>query len=153
MSDLRLIAKHDGTDIELLGVDFVGIDGFENMPLLGLYGGNVEESTKTFNVDELRFDWWGNDLFDFENPAVQMNSRLERSLQTIALNSAGRIEIEEIIKKDLEFLTIFAELEVSVSIPDVDRLEISIKLTEPDNKDSNEFLYIWNASENELSEV
>ena len=153
MSDLRLISKHDGTDIELIGNDFVGIDGFENMPLLGLYGGNVSESTKSFNLAELRFDWWGNDLFDFENPAVQMNSKLERSLQTIALNSAGRIEIEEIIKKDLEFLTIFAELEVSVSIPDVDRLEISIKLTEPDNKDSNEFLYIWNASENELSEV
>lgn len=150
MADLRLISKHDGTDLELLGVDLVGIDGFENMPLLGLYGGNVEESTKTINLAELRYDWWGNEMLDFDNPSVQMNSKLERSLQTIALNSSGRIEIEEIVKKDLDFMSVFGNLEVSVSITDVDRLEIYIKITEPSNSESNEFTYIWNATENEL---
>lgn len=151
MADLKLESKHDGCDLILLGVDLVGIDGFENMPLLGLYGGNVEESTKQFNDTELRYDWWGNDTFDFNKLSVQMNSKFERSLKTIALNSAGRIEIEEIAKKDLSFMSSFANVEVIASITDVDRLELYIKITEPNNSESNEFTYIWNATENELT--
>ncbi len=153
MADLRLISKRDGCDLELKGVDLVGIDGFGNMPLFGLCGGNVEESTKTFNDTEQRFDWWGNDTFDFNNLTLQMNSKLERSLTTVALNSAGRLELEEIVKKDLEFMNAFAEVEVSVSITDVDRIEIYLKITEPNNAESNEFTYIWDATELELTTV
>ena len=153
MADLKLIPKHDGCDLELKGVDLVMIDGFENMPLLGLFGGNVEESTKTFNDTEQRFDWWGNDTFDFNDLTVQMHSKFERSLTTVALNSAGRLELEEIVKKDLEFMTAFAEVEVSVSITDVDRIEVYLKITEPNNSESNEFTYIWDATELELTTV
>lgn len=151
MADLKLIASTDGVDLELIGVDLTSIEGFENMPLLGLYGGNVEESTKTFNNAELRFDWWGNDLFLFNQPAIQMNSMLERTLRNVALNSAGRLEIEEVVKSDLSFMTAFANLEVSVAIETVDRLRISLKITEPNNEQSNEFVYIWDATENELT--
>lgn len=153
MADLKLTAYNDGTDLELLGVDLVGIDGFQNMPLLGMYGGNIEESTKAFNLAELRSDWWGNEMLDFENPAVQMNSKLERTLRNTALNSAGRIEIEETVKKDLDFMTTFGDLDVVVSIVDVDRISIYIKITEPNNEESNEFTYIWNATELELKEA
>ena len=148
--DLKLTALRDGTDFELVGVDLVTIDGWQNMPLLGMYGGNIEESTKTFNETELRYDWWANDMLDFDNPAVQMNSQLERTLMTTALNSSGRIEIEEIVKKDLAFMNDFADVEVSVSITGVDRIEIYLKITEPNNSESNEFTYIWDATEKEL---
>ena len=153
MADLKLTAYRDGTDLELIGVDLVSIDGFQNMPLLGLYGGNFEESTKVFNLAELRSDWWGNEMLDFDNPSVQMNSKLERTLINTALNSAGRIEIEETVKKDLEFMTTFGDLEVTVSIVDVDRISIYIKITEPSNEESNEFTFIWNATEKELKEI
>lgn len=149
--DLKLIALRDGTDFELVGVDLVTIDGWGNMPLLAMYGGNIEESTKTFNEAELRFDWWANDMLDFDNPAVQMNSQLERTLMTTALNSAGRIEIEEIVKKDLAFMNAFSDVSVSVSITNVDRIEIYLRITEPSNSQSNEFTYIWDATQKELT--
>lgn len=152
MADLKLISKNDGCDLELKGVDLVGIDGFSNMPLLGLFGGNVEESTKTFNDDELRFDWWGNDTFDFNNLTLQMNSKFEKSLNLVALNSSGRLELEAIAKKDLEFMNAFAKVELNLSIIGVDRIRLYLKITEPNNAESNEFSYIWDATENELIE-
>jgi hypothetical protein len=38
--------------------------GIENMPYLGMFGGNIEESTVN-KVEKLQsFDWWGNNLIN-----------------------------------------------------------------------------------------
>lgn len=150
MADLKLIETLNGGDLVLLGNDLVVIGGLQNMPYLGIFGGNIEESTKEFNVDEQRFDFWGNDLLMLNQPEIQYNSETERLLSDIALNSSGRLIIEQTIAKDLEFMTKFSKVSISSSIVSSDRIEINIKIQEPNNVESNEFTYIWDSTKLEL---
>ena len=150
--DLKLIETGDGGDFVWLDSksDFKMISGFENMPYLASFGGNVEQSTQEFQAGELRGDWWGNEVFNDQNSSVQMNSELERLLNTVVLSSSGRLLIEQAVKQDVEFMTEFAEVSVAVSLNGVDRIHIKININEPDNLESNVFVYIWDSTKNEL---
>ena len=148
--DLKLTETGSGGDLIFNGFDLETIDGFENMPYFGMYGGNIEQNTKEFAEGEQRFDYWANTLLTDRNLAIQMNSDTERLLNNTALNSASRINIEETVKSDLSFMSDFAEIEVFASIEDVDRLKIFIKITRPDGEQQQEFVYIWDATKNEL---
>ena len=69
------------------------------------------------------------------------------------LNSSGRIQLLNAVKNDLEFMNQFSEVEVDVSITSSDRIEILIKIQEPNNLQSNEFTYIWDSTEAELTMI
>jgi len=150
MADLRMIETGDGGDVVLLGNDLEVIGGLQNMPYIAMFGGNIAESTKEFNADEQRGDFWGNTLLMLQSPEIQYNSDTERLLNEIALNSAGRLLLEQTIKSDLNFMTEFSTIEVSASIVSTDRVEINIKIQEPGNIESNEFTYIWDSTKLEL---
>lgn len=151
MADLRMIETFDGGDIVLKGNDICVINGFQNMPYLGIFGGNIEESTREFNVDEKRFDFWGNELLMLNNSVIQFNSDTERLFNEVALNSSGRLLIEQTISTDLKFMDEFSTVSVSASIISDNRIEINIKIQEPNNVESNEFTYIWDSTKQELS--
>ena len=150
MNDLQLVENGDGGDLVLLGNDLVLIGGFQNMPYLGLFGGNPEGSTGEVNTGEQRFDWWGNDLFFQNEESIQFNSELEDLLRRVALTSSGRLQIEQTTKKDLEFMGDFANVAVAVSLVDNDRIEIAIAIQQPDNLEATNFVYIWDATSQEL---
>jgi len=150
MSDLKLIETFDGGDLVLNGNDLQVIDGFQNMIYLALFGGNIEQSTKEFDEDEERFDYWANDLLMLDSPDIQYNSETEKTLNEVTLNSRGRLLIEQSVKKDLEFMQDFGNIEVNVSIIQSDRVKINVIIKEPNELNSNEFNYIWGATENEL---
>jgi phage gp46-like protein len=151
MADLKMIETGDGGDYVLRGSDLVLIEGFENMPYLALFGGNVESSTREFRPTEQRFDWWGNTLLMLNNSAIQMNSETERILNNSALTSSTRLQIEQAIKTDLEFFKGFSTITISASITATDRVEINVQIIEPDTQDSTEFVYIWDSTERELT--
>jgi len=150
MSDLKIIETYDGGDLVLNGNDLQVIDGFQNMIYLALFGGNVEQSTKQYNENEERFDFWANSLLMLDSPDIQYNSETERTLNEVSLNSRGRLLIEQSVKKDLEFMQDFGNIEVNVSIIQSDRVKINVIIKEPNELNSNEFNYIWGATENEL---
>lgn len=150
MSDLKIILTPDGGDFEMVGPDIRVIEGFQNMPLLGLFGGNVEESTRDYRDAEQRLDWWGNSLFMANDSSIQFNSDLERLLRNIALTSESRLQIEQIVKRDLKFMLEFSTLDVVVSFVSVDQIEINIKIQEPGNLESTNFIYIWDSLKTEL---
>ena len=150
MSDLKLIETFDGGDLVLNGNDLQVIDGFQNMIYLALFGGNIEQSTKQYNENEERFDYWANSLLMLDSPDIQYNSETERTLNEVALNSRGRLLIEQSVKKDLEFMQDFGNIDVNVSIIQSDRVKINVIIKEPNELNSNEFNYIWGATENEL---
>ena len=81
---------------------------------------------------------------------IQFNSVLEKTLNETALDSSGRITIEEAAKKDLQFMKDIADVEVSVSILSDDRVSITTQLTEPDNLEVKEFQLIWDNLKNEV---
>lgn len=153
ITDLKIIETKDGGDTVLKGNDLELISGFQNMPYIGMFGGNTEQSTTGPKDTEQTFDFWGNFLFHPTDQAIWFNSKTEHLLNTIALTPAGRIEIEEQVKKDLEFMQKFASVSVSVSLTSVDRLEIKIILLEPNKLDSTELVYIWDAINKELTNI
>lgn len=125
--DLAIIETGNGGDLILNGNDLGVVKGIENMPYLGLFGGNVEQITSADKISDSK-DWWGNDLLMKSNPSIQFNSIIEKTLNTTGLTSAGRIVIENAIKKDLEFLAEQATISVTVTITATDRIDINIRV-------------------------
>ena len=150
MADLKLVETFDGGDLVLNGNDLQIIDGFQNMIYLALFGGNVQQSTKQYNEDEERFDYWANSILMLDSPNIQYNSETEKTISEVALNSRGRLLIQQAAKKDLEFMQEFANLTVEVTILESEKVGIKVILKEPNELESNEFNYIWTATENEL---
>lgn len=145
--DVEVIETGNGGDLNKKGNDLSVVFGFENMPYLALFGGNKEAVTKPRIASEQAFDYWANSLLMPNDPSIQFNSLTEKTLETVALNSAGRLLIEDAIKKDLEFMSPFAEITVSTTIISTDHLRIGIGLKQPDNLQEKEFIYIWDATQ------
>lgn len=152
--DLLLIERGDGGDFKInpTRTDLETVTGFQNMVYLALFGGNVEQSTKQYLAGEQRFDWWGNSTLFRNRQNSQMNSTTERILRDTALNSQGRLIIEQAVKSDLKFMEDFAQVEVFVSLVDVDRVEINVKLIKPNSEADSEITFIWDSTLNELIE-
>ena len=150
--DLQVIETGNGGDVVKNAKDLSMFEGFQNMPYLAMFGGNIEQSTpQKRNLSEQAFDWWGNNLLFPNDKSVQFNSETERAINTIPLTSAGRGLIENAIRKDLDFLKDFINVDVQVSITATDRIEWLITLTKPNNLQSTAFVYIWDATKKELS--
>jgi len=146
--DLHISETGNGGDLQMKGNDICVIFGLENMPYLGIFGGNIEGSTTGPKVENQQSnDWWGNNLLMPNNPSIQFNSTAEKMLQEVALNSSGRVKIEQALKKDLEFMSDFADILISSSITATDKLEIALKVNEPKNLQAKEFAYIWEQTE------
>lgn len=131
--DLAILETGNGGDLIILGSDLLVVDGIENMPYLGMFGGNVEQTTTTIRPKDSK-DWWGNDLLMKSNQSIQFNSITEKILNTTSLTSAGRIVIENAIKKDLEFLSPQATIKVTVTIEATDRININIQVAIEDGE-------------------
>jgi len=152
--DLELIETGNGGDLVKKPKDLNVIFGFQNMPYLAMFGGNPGFITPVNrSVNEQSFDWWGNTLFFRDNVDFQFNSLTEQILMDVALNSSGAAQIEQAIKKDLEFMQEFSNVSVSVSIVSDDKVVIGIVLEEPDNEQNKAFVFIWDATNEELSVV
>ena len=98
----------------------------------------------------MRNDWFGNALLFENEKEVQFNSLLEKTLNQTALDSSGRITIEEAAKKDLEFMKDIADVTVSVSILSDDKVSIVAQLKEPENIEVKEYQLIWDNLKNEV---
>lgn len=135
--DLAIIETGNGGDIQLLKNDLAVVQGIENMPYLAMFGGNKEQSTENVNANQpvpaQSFDWWGNNLFMQGDQSIQFNSKVEKILNTTPLTSAGRVLIENAIKKDLEFLEEIATITVVVTIVATDRIDINIEIKQTNN--------------------
>lgn len=147
--DLRLIETGNGGDLIRIINDLNVINGLSNYPYIALFGGNVAQSTPQFReVGEESFDWFGNVFLD---KTIQFNSATERTLNEVALNSSGRVQIEDAIKEDLEFFRKFGDIKVSTSIVATDKLKINISLKKFDELQEQIFEYIWDSTIQEFT--
>lgn len=150
MSDIKIIETGSGGDMVLSGNDIEMVDGVQNMPYIGIFGGNSAQSTKVYKDAEERFDFWGNELFFSQNKKAQFNSSLERLLKNVALNSSSRLNVEEAIKNDLDFMSSFAVVDIETLIRSTDRIEIKIKINQGGDIDFKFFNFIWDVSERKV---
>jgi phage gp46-like protein len=150
--DILLVESGNGGDFVLNSSrrDLETVRGFQNMIYLALFGGNIEQSTKTYRAGELRFDWWGNSLIP-ELEIAKMNSRTERLVRSSSLTSQSRLEIEQSVLQDLSFMKEFATLEVTVVFPNIDRVEIRIELNELTSQESEQYTFLWDVTGEELA--
>jgi len=156
--DVAVLETNNGGDIQIIGNDLATQGGWGNMVYLALFGGNVEAVTKEQLPTEQNHDWWGNNLFFSQDEARQFNSLTEKKLSEIALTSAGRSQIEQVINQDLAFMKAFAIVTVSAKIIYVDQVEITIKVREPENLNGRnadvykEMIMIWDATKQQLGD-
>ncbi len=151
-TDLLMQECGNGGDLVLEGNTIKLATSFQNMPYLGMFGGNPEQSTIGPKEEgEQAFDWWGNYLLMSQQPDVQFNSIFEKTISEVALSSSGRLQLERAVKEDIKFMETFSIVTVTAVIDGVDRLEIFIELQEPDNLQSTEFVYIWDNAKKELT--
>lgn len=132
MFDLAVVETGNGGDLQLRGNDLAGVNSIENMPYLAMFGGNPGFITKSKVTESESFDFWGNNLLMPSDQSKQFNSLTENLINTITLNSSGRIKIETAIKNDLAFMSGFAVVDVSVSIVDTDRISVELKIRQND---------------------
>lgn len=128
--DLAILETYDGGDIQIKGNDLEMVYGIENQLYLAMFGGNVEQLPNIKNPEQ-SLNYWGNDLLLFADTSQQFNSFTEIAFDKIPLTSSGRVQLENAIKRDLEYLkklnVIFT---VSVTIVSTDRIDIIIKITQ-----------------------
>jgi hypothetical protein len=145
--DLKIIENFNGGDVVYIGGDFRLTHSFDTMVYLALFGGNIEvKNGGQFNgQEEQNVDWWGNTLLMQETPSTKYVSLTEKTLSSVAMTSSSLEKIKRAVIEDLNFMSQFANISVSVSIIGVDRYIIYIRIERPLNLESQEFTYIWNA--------
>lgn len=111
--DLRMLDTGNGGDLIRLGEDLATTSGLETAVYLSLFGGA---------------DWWANALTDDRQERYQ--SRTEQTLREVALNSAGRIRIEQAVLEDLAWCNDIpgSKPAVAVAIAGPDRATITITI-------------------------
>lgn len=123
--DAAIIITGSGGDLIQSGNDIAISTGYENVPILAMFGGS---------------DWWGNEFLD---PAQQFNCLTEKALKSNALNSSGRIEIDKAINADLAQIAQNVPGTItSVVTTIVKDNKLSIEIT----IDGQAFNYLWNPS-------
>lgn len=115
MADLLIYESGNGGELKQRGNDFAMVQGIENEPYMAMFSGDR--------------DWWGNDFLDPTDTDKIWTSETEKTLNSVVLNSAGRIKIEEAVNKDLSPLKkqTGANIMVQVQVAD-NRCEILIDI-------------------------
>jgi len=141
----------NGGQLLLQNNDIAQTESLSTLAYLLMFGGNVEGLTKKENnVGELSLDWWGNNKNT--NSSTWINSETEKTLRGIALSSGSRSIITDSVKKDITSLEEYGEVEVEVTLPRLNRVQITITIKEPGAKKSKRLILIWDATKSEIIE-
>lgn len=111
MKDVLMVSYADGADAVIEAEDMVLTSGMETAIYLALFGGG---------------DYWANGLLAADG---KYSSKTEQVFKSVALNTSGRLAIEQAIKDDLQLLASEEGLELSVMVKiAIDRADIQIQL-------------------------
>lgn len=149
--DISLFESGNGGDFAVVNNDLLMGESLFQQVYLSLFGGNVEENTKQFYLEnEERFDYWGNSLLWNDIKTKQFNSETERTIKNVVLNSAGRVSILQAIEKDIEYLKPVANLSAEVEILDRSQIRIIITLTDKTNQQDKLLQILYNNAKGEV---
>ena len=124
--DVLLYQTVDGGNIDVSSGITEMTAGFETMAYLSLFGGNLEDP----GDDDTKYQWWGNYLET--DPARQYRSKTQYILKSIPATSGNLVRIQDAVVSDLsrDFIVtgIANNIEVAVSIPALNRVQIDIQI-------------------------
>lgn len=149
--DILLYENGSGGELSVMNNDIQLVETLYQQVYLRLFGGNIEASTTGSETQtQERKDWWANSLFFSDLVERQFNSETERTLQSVALNTAGRIDIARAVEKDLETLLDIANITVNVVILSEAKVRITVALEEPDALQDKILQFIWDNASQEV---
>jgi len=144
--DILLFQIVDGGEINVEGGQPEMTGGFETMVYLSLFGGNADDDGSVDNP----LTWWGN--VDEPDPQKRYISETQNLLLGLPATPSNLRRVEEAAKRDLErdFIEtgIASSVEVSASIPDVDKINISGSITAEGVETSFNFIENWRSMQN-----
>ncbi|MES2287269.1 MAG: hypothetical protein V4547_16375 [Bacteroidota bacterium] len=149
--DILLYENGDGGQLDTSNNDIQLTELLYQQVYICLFGGNVEAVTKGNELEsELRNDWWGNPLFFKDKKNKQFNSVTEKTLNETVLNPAGRQTIKRAVESDLQCLSGIAKTEVTIKLPSSSKVEILVRLKQPQNEQDVTLQIIWSNARKEL---
>lgn len=149
--DILLYESGDGGEMSIQSNDLALAETLYMQIYLAMFGGNVEENTKTsYLVNEERFDWWGNTLFFDNEKSKQFNSNTERTLKNVTLNSSGRLEIIRAMNEDLSYLNDVLDFSVDVQLQDINKIGLIIKFSKKGNQEDKVLQLVYDNAKNEI---
>jgi phage gp46-like protein len=126
MTDVALRHTNDGGEIVaangLLDMD----DGLYGAVYLSMYGGNVEDSGS--DGDKAN-QWWGN-MSELE-PEQTYRSETQHALRSLPLVPASLRQIEDAVKRDLEWMVPkpASAVDVRATMPALNTIKIEVAIT------------------------
>jgi hypothetical protein len=149
--DILLYENGSGGNMLVLNNDISLVQTLFQQCYLLMFSGNIEADTTGDELPtQIREDWWGNELFFSSQKDKQFNSSTEKVLDSVVLNTSGRIDIERAVVKDLESLRKLADISVNVVILSSNKVEINIILQQLLNSQDKSFQFIWDNAANEV---
>ena len=149
--DILLYETGNGGDMSITNNDLAMVETLLQQVYICLFGGNIEADTRGDEIEsEIRFDWWANSLHLKDKKGNQFNSETERTLNTTAINSSGRIKIIRAVESDLKGLKNIAKFSVDVQLNTTNKLTIFVKLTAPENQQDKTLQILWDNAKKEL---
>lgn len=150
-TDILLYETGSGGDFAIVNNDLLMGESLYQQIMLALFGGNIQASTKQFYLEtEERFDYWGNSLIWKDVKTKQFNSETERTIQTIALNSSGRLTLIQAVEQDLNYLKSVADIEVEVEIVGSSKTRIIVSFSEKTNQQDKLLQLVYDNAKNEV---
>lgn len=149
--DINLHESGNGGEMSIVSNDLLIGESLFQQVYLALFGGNVEAVTRGDElITEERFDYWGNPLFFAETPSKQFNSITEKTINSVALNSQGRLSIINAVNEDLSYLTELLNYSIDAQIFEVNKIRIIINFTPKNNQQSRVLQLVYDNAKNEL---
>ena len=149
--DINLHESGNGGEMAIVSNDLLLGESLFQQVYLALFGGNIEAVTRGDElISEERFDYWANFLFFSEIPSKQFNSITEKTINSVALNSQGRLSIINAINEDLSYLTELLNYSIDVQIFEVNKIRIIINFTPKNNQQSRVLQLVYDNAKNEL---
>jgi phage gp46-like protein len=149
--DINLHESGNGGEMAIISNDLLIGESLFQQVYLALFGGNIEAVTRGDElITEERFDYWANPLFFSEIPSKQFNSITEKTINSVALNSQGRLSIINAINEDLSYLTELLNYSIDVQIFEVNKIRIIINFTPKNNQQSRVLQLVYDNAKNEL---
>lgn len=149
--DLLLYENGDGGELAILYDDLLLVEELYQQVYIAFFGGNTAQNTKDkYLSGEERFDYWANTLIWKEKPSKQFNSFTERTLNSVALNGAGRIEILRAMEKDLSYLSDVLIATLDVEFLSLNKIKLIIEFKQKSNQENKVLQLVYDNAKNEV---
>lgn len=140
--DVLLQQTNDDGEITVVNGVVTMSEGLETTAYLSLFGGNEDDDGRRDNPAT----WWAN-LAEID-PTKKYVSETQHLLQSIPATSANLRKIEVAAKKDLDWLlvnNVASSVEVFASIPDINKVALSVNINAQGEESEFNFTENWKA--------